>query len=139
MWRLVWSSKFQFDLRFHKIKARSTNCHFWNYCSRFRFSWNSSAKLLIRHTPLSALVSFKYQLSNELSYNFILCLVFQSIQCNNLGITKKRRDGHLTKNNLHQKSRFWPYCANRRTLIHVQFYEKLFLKFYAATIIILEP
>ena len=30
----------------------------------------------------SYLVSFKYQLSNELSYNFMLCLVFQSIQCN---------------------------------------------------------
>jgi hypothetical protein len=29
-----------------KIRDRSTN---WHFCSKFRFSWNSSAKLQIRH------------------------------------------------------------------------------------------
>ena len=44
----------------------------------------------------SYLVSFKYQLSNELSYNFMLCLVFQSIQCNKK-VPLKKNDVNVSK------------------------------------------
>jgi hypothetical protein len=94
LYLLLWWTKIICDLFFRKIKDRSTNWRFWNYCSRFRFSLNSSAELQIRHDhPLKEVVVarklkirvFNSQLSkkSKLLDQILLCSdIFEQKFCN---------------------------------------------------------
>ena len=102
MWRLVLSSKSEFELWFHNIKARSTNWHFWNYCSSFQFFWTSSAKLRIRHEQCS--LNTLFNLSDQ---NFNKCYYLINLWVEFLPYK------YLWKNKdlwWAQRQTFWTYC-----------------------------